>query len=144
MDEHASRRMDMHEWLAHDRIGVGLCAGLAMVGERVSRARIARITGASSRVVTRHGCMSSWTITVNSRRFRSWVSRWPCSCCCRRGRIGVWELVRRRSSALALGLAVAYKTGPLLVLPPLLLLIPRRDMRWRRIRVLIGLVGSKA
>jgi len=47
-------------------------------------------------------------------------------------------------SALGLGLAVAYKTGPLLVLPPLLLLIPRRDMRWGRIRALIGLVGSKA
>jgi len=45
---------------------------------------------------------------------------------------------------LGLGLAVAYKTGPLLVLPPLLLLIPRRDMRWGRIRALIGLVGSKA
>ncbi len=40
MNEHASRRMDMHEWLAHGPIGVGLCAGPAMVGERVSRARI--------------------------------------------------------------------------------------------------------
>ena len=47
-------------------------------------------------------------------------------------------------SALALGLAVAYKTWPLLVLPPLLMLIPRRDMRWERGGALIELVGSWA